>query len=173
MSDRRGQVSTVAAAAVGLALVLSAVLGVGVSLTGATTDLNLDGSGNQPADEAPDDRPEIGYAAVCIPADALLASDLLPEDIDVAFGDGQSAAEVTVTFDEDPLEFMIVVAGGGVMEGFDDPLGTNDEYTVTFGAGEAVDPQRADDDPCPLGHEGVKMHADGQREMVGGSGQRS
>lgn len=164
MSDRRGQASTIVVGAIVLSVVLSIIVGGGLSLGGTTNDLNL----NEGTNNGIPDVPAISYVAVCF------AGDVPPEgfstdNVDITFSDeGESGEFFSASFTTSGLDAFdpaldpthVIIKGGQYMEQFD----INGPYT--FGDGTLVDPANPNNAPCGEGFFGVKTEVEGDEEVV-------
>lgn len=162
MSDRRGQATTIVIGAVILSLLLSMLVGGGLSLDGTTNDFNL----NEASNNGDDGVPSISYAAVCFVGE--VGEDYGLDTVDITFSnEGQSGEYFNVSYTSDYGPSFIIVKGGQRMEMFF-PSGTFGEGEFTFGNGELVDPAYDNNDPCGPSAFGVRVNVDtGEKDLVG------
>ncbi|WP_318567731.1 hypothetical protein [Salinigranum marinum] len=161
MNDSRAQVSGLLVGVVAASVLLSVVVAAGLSMSGTTSDLNLNEHSNVDVPNGP----AISYAAVCVlgqsqgddPGErSTVAAGLSTADVEITFSNAAEpgeffTAEFTAT---QPIDY-VVLKGGQRMEEFvfGDPT---TDGTVTFGLGDVVDPARPNNAPCRVGDVGVK-----------------
>ncbi|MDX1748240.1 MAG: hypothetical protein R3324_20075 [Halobacteriales archaeon] len=158
MSDRRGQATTIVVGAIILSLLLSMLVGGGLSLDGTTNDLNL----NEVSNNGDYDVPSISYAAVCFVGE--VGEEYGLDTVDITFSnEGEPGEYFTVSYTSDYGPDFIIVKGGQRMEMFPPRAGP-----YTFGTGELVDPAYDNDAPCGPNAFGVRVNVDtGDKELVG------
>ena len=172
MSDSRAQVSGLLGGVVAASVLLGVVVAAGFSISGTTSDLNLNEHANAdvPSESA------ISYAAVCVLGPSrgedpdersTVAVGLSTADVEITFSNAaEPGAFFTAAFTATrPIDY-VVLKGGQRTEEFVFDTPTTDG-TVTVGLGDVVDPARPNSAPCRAGDVGVKQNQGEIEEPVG------